>query len=463
VRAHSLYYEAIFFGRDSDGRVFIPNSVINNQQQTYRHFEEAPWVWSASSDHLTIQGRGQVDNSIWTGQLCNKLTFGRSFILEARITTPATLGTWLAFWAYASAGGNDTSELDVELLMSVDGTTYTGHDVSLNNHPYAAPTGDPVGDDSHFSFSNISGLLDYHNTSFDKTAVPHYYTIYYDDAGSGTVRRYIDGVLIYHNNAWKWNQSLGGTGFGPDPALICDFSAGSGATGQQFPGTIASPSTYSGNMDIYSIAIYALGSPGRPVPTGEAWSFNQKSSTVALSGGDLVATTSTSGVDQPVYALDSVQSGTGRYYWEIVTNGSTSTPGCGIGIYSSSVGADYVGRLPNSLGWYPNGTVVNNNAVLTNWATYGPTGSVRLCFALDMVSLKIWGRVGAAGNWNNAAIGSQNPAVGSQVGGTALPGAISFNVVPGVNLASSGDTATIVAAPGSWVGTPPSGFGAIGP
>lgn len=457
VRLHTLYYEGALWNRDSDNRVSIPNGVINNQQQTYQHFEDA--TWSFLTDRLRIQGRGQGDSSIKSGQLNSKFT-SRSFIFEARIKIPTTLGTWGEFWAYPGASPADTSELDVELLISMDGSSFTNHHVSLNNHPYAAPSGDPTGDDSHFSFNSGTGLLDYINASFD-FSVPHYYTIYYDDTGSGTVRRYIDGVLIYHNNAWKWNQSVGGTGNGPDASLILDLAAGSGASGGQFPGTITSPITWSGDMDIYSIGLFAPGSAGRAVPAGEAWDVNQCNAHVTLSGGDLIVTTATNATDQPCYALDSMMGGTGKYYWEIVTNGSTDTPGCGIGTYSSSItDGDYVGRYNNHLAWYSTGGVTFFNAIVATWATFGP-GSVRLCFALDMVNNKLWGRVGTAGNWNNDVIGNQNPA--TNTGGYAVPSTVRFNVVPAVNLKNTSDTAMMVAASGSWAGTPPSGFGQIGP
>lgn len=453
VRLHSLYNESLFWIGDGTGRVTLPNSGINNQQQEYEHFEDSSFNFM--SDRLRIQGRGQAGGTIKSGQMVSKTT-ARSFIFESRFTVPATLGTWVTFWAYASTSGNDSSEFDVEFMMSMDGTTYGVHNVSLNNHPYAAPSADPVSDDSHFSFNSSTGLLFYDNASFDKTSGPHYYTIYYDDTGSGTVRRYIDGVLVYHQ-VWKWNQSLGGTGFGPDAAAIIDLSCGSGATGGQWPGTITSPSTWSGDMDIYSIGIYTPGLAGRAVPAGQCWNFNNKNASITLSNGDLTATTSITAT-QNALALDPVMSGTGKYYWEVVMTGTNV--GAGVGTHFSSVATGiYLGQQDNHLGWFNSGSVVSNNAVIDTWSTFA-TGS-RLCIALDMVNNKIWGRVGTAGNWDNAAIGSQNPA--TNTGGLTLPTQIRFNVVPGCCLSTSGDSVAAAFASGSWAGTPPSGFGQIGP
>lgn len=459
VRLGSLYYESLFWLADGSNRnrVTIPNLGINNQQQEYEHFEDA--TWSHMSDRLRIQGRGQGSGVIKAGQIVSKKT-ARSFMFEARITLPATLGTWSSFWAYASTGGNDTSELDFELLMSVDGATYGVHNVSMNNHPYAAPSGNPVSDDSHFSFNSSTGLLFYDNAAFDKTTAPHYYTIYYDDTGGGTVRRYIDGVLIYHFPNWKWNNSLGGTGNGPDACAILDLSCGSGATGGQFPGTIASPSTWTGDLDIYSIGYYGPGSVDRAIPVGEAWNYNLKTASITLSGSDLIAT-ATATASAIVYALDAMYSG--KYYWEVILSSNNAAAGVGgQGNYGLTT---YLGDSGHGIGWYGAGgwagSVAYQNAVVATWGVYSGT-SIRLCFALHIVPggvCKLWGRIGAAGNWNNDVISNQNPA--NDTGGYTLP--FTVGILPAANTGVSGDTATMVAASGSWAGTAPSGYGQIGP
>jgi hypothetical protein len=453
VRLRTLYDEAQFFA-EVDGRQTIPNSgVINNQQQQYQHFEDATWLWG--TDHVTIQGRGQPDNSIKSGQIAYRKAY-RSFIFEARFTVPSTLGTWVEFWAFAGSGGGDTSEIDVECLQSTDGTSWDSHSVSVGNIPY----GTPISDDSHFSFNSSTGILRYDNAAFNKNTGPHYYTIYYNDAGAGEIRRYIDGALLYHVPSWKWNNTLGGTGFGPDAVMLLDLACGT-LNGGNFPGTIASPSTWSGDLDIYSVGVYAPGSAGRAIPIGQAWNADFINAHVTISNNDLTITSGANATDQPCLALDSVMTGTGKYYWEVISSGTTDTPGCGVGASgSTNADFDYIGRFPQTLGWYSSGAVVNNNAVVDTWATFGP-GSVRLCFALDMVNLKIWGRVGAAGNWNNAAIGSQNPA--TNTGGFALPSAVQVRVAPAVNLKNTAETATGAFASGSWVGPPPAGFGQIGP
>lgn len=444
-RLRALYTEAIFFGQDGSGRVMIPNTTINSQQQQYQHFDDPTWVFN--SDRLTIQGRGQVNNTIKSGQMVNKLSF-RSWIVEARLTAPATPGSWAAFWNYNTGlVTGDTSEFDVEIVMSNppgSGSNLGVNDVSIGNFPYAVVN--IV--DSHVTqdVPAGSGLLLYRNASFNVSTGPHYYTILYDDTGPGMLKRYLDGVLLYTVVA-KWNASLGGTGFGPDAVVITDLSVG-GA----FPGNVT-PSTYSGNLDIYSLSVYTPGAAGRAVPAAQAWGFGN--SHITLSGGDLIASTATT-ANQVILAFDPTI-GTGKYYWEVVVNGSGAVPGAGIAMASTPVvDGDYLGRYNTGIGWFSGGGVTTNNNFADTWAAYGP-GSTRLCFALDMTNFKLWGRVGAGGNWNNAAIGSQNPA--TNTGGYAIPGSIRFEVYPAANLGVSGDTVTGVFASASFAGTPPAGFG----
>jgi hypothetical protein len=87
------------------------------------------------------------------------------------------------------------------------------------------------------------------NASFDASAAPHTYTACYDDA-AGEMRRYIDGVSVY-SDVWKWNASLGGTGTGPDAATIFNL-----AVGGNWPGNVADPSSYTADLDLYSLRYY---------------------------------------------------------------------------------------------------------------------------------------------------------------------------------------------------------------
>ena len=232
---HAKYYEGQYYNRDANGLVLIPNVVINDEQETYVHFETA-MVFSA--DHMTIQGRGQSDGSITSGEIVSVYR-SRSFCVEGRYQIPSTDKSWPALWWYGDADGHDASEIDVEQPITPNQGV---HDVSLNNHP---TQGTVTILDSHFT----TAYMTWANTSFDASTAPHTYTACYDDS-VGLITRYIDALPIYQS-MWKWNASLGGTGTGPDAATIVNL-----AVGGNWPGNVADPAAYTADLDLYSIRYY---------------------------------------------------------------------------------------------------------------------------------------------------------------------------------------------------------------
>jgi len=232
---HAKYYEAQYYNRDSGGLVTIPNTVINGEQETYSHFES---VIAWASDHLTIQARGQSDGSITSGEMVSKYT-ARSFCTEAKYRIPSTKGSWPAFWFYGSASG-DQSEFDVEQpITSSQGVS----DVSMYNHPNQSNVviADPAFTTQYMTWSK---------SSFNGNTAPHAYTVCYDDSKS-KLTRYIDGGLVY-TATFTWNQSLGGTGKGPDAAAIVNL-----AVGGSWPGNVSNPSAFKDDFDVYWIQYFA--------------------------------------------------------------------------------------------------------------------------------------------------------------------------------------------------------------
>jgi len=233
---HARYYEAMYYNRDASGLVKLPNVVINSEQQTYSHFETAI-AWS--TDHLTIQARGRADGSITSGELVSVDTT-RSFCTEARYRIPNQAGSWPAFWFYGATAGGDKSEIDVEQPITPNqGVTA----VSLYNHPSQSNV---VIADPAFT----TKWMTWTKASFDASASPHTYTACYDDDAS-SIARYIDGSLIY-TATFKWNESLGGTGKGPDVATIVNL-----AVGGSWPGDVANQSAFAADLDLYSLESYA--------------------------------------------------------------------------------------------------------------------------------------------------------------------------------------------------------------
>lgn len=236
----SKYSEGLWYTTDSFGRVLTPNVVINGEQQTYVHFEDAR-VFAFKPDRLTIQARGQADGSILSGEIVSRYN-SRSFCVEAKYKIPSSDKSWPAFWQYANNGQTDGSEIDVEQPI----TQWQGvnHVTMLNHGP---ETTNVVIGDAGFT----TPYMTYYDASFDASTAPHTYTTCYDDAGAGKLTRYVDGKTMY-TATFKWNASMGGTGFGGNAHTLLNL-----AVGGVWPGNHPNPSTYSGDLDIYSVDYYA--------------------------------------------------------------------------------------------------------------------------------------------------------------------------------------------------------------
>lgn len=187
----------------------------------------------------------------------------------------------------------------------------------------------------------------------------------------------------------------------------------------------------------------------------QTWDPAHKNAAITLTGGNLIGTDAGGGY-HPCFALNGVT--TGKYYWEVTVNVAQSSPSVGIGnVSTSSTTGAWLGVTTDAIGWFVDGGVWNNNAQVATWEAPGTGSLKRVCLALDLTNNKLWGRVGAAGNWNNAAIGSQNPATNTG-GVTVGAGVLAAAVVPGFNTFTSGDVATGAFDQASWAGTAPGGF-----
>jgi hypothetical protein len=169
----------------------------------------------------------------------------RSFCVEGRYTIPSADKSWPAFWWAGATSGGDASEIDFEQPVTPNQGI---HDVTMNNHPTEGANITIFDNLFTTQFMNYYGA--YATPVFDGSSAPHYYMTCYDDTGDGHLTRYIDGKAIY-SATWKWNADLGGTGFGPDPITIANL-----AVGGDWPGNLSDPSSYSGDMDLYSIDYY---------------------------------------------------------------------------------------------------------------------------------------------------------------------------------------------------------------
>lgn len=169
-----------------------------------------------------------------------------------------------------------------------------------------------------------------------------------------------------------------------------------------------------------------------------------KSSTMALSGGNLTVTSSGVGTAAAQRKM------TGLTYYEVTVGTLTGTPGIGfVNSYYNMASGTVMGTDNNGLSYRSSGAVVLNGATLSTIATY--VAGNRVDVAVDMINQMVWFRV-AGGNWNNS--GAANPA--TNTGGISYAGISAKNIVPAVTASATGTI--ITAAFDTFAGTPPSGF-----
>jgi hypothetical protein len=139
------------------------------------------------------------------------------------------------------------------------------------------------------------------------------------------------------------------------------------------------------------------------------WDPSAKGANITLSNGNLTCTSTTT--------ASSTTHGTGGYigsaalllYFEATVNTViNSLNSWAIGISSSGSGlAQYLGQSSIGTGLYQNGKVLNNTLTITTIFTFA-AGAV-IGVAVNFTAQKVWFTINGT-TWNNAAIGSQNPA-----------------------------------------------------
>ncbi len=177
------------------------------------------------------------------------------------------------------------------------------------------------------------------------------------------------------------------------------------------------------------------------------WDSNRKTSTIALSGGNLVATSSGLGV------VAATRSMTGNTYFEVTATTLTGTLAIGfLNPSYNTASASILGTDNNGLAYKSSGAVVLNNVTLTTLATYA-AGNV-IGVAVDLANRLVWFRVGA-GNWNNNA--GFSPVTG--VGGIDFSTIASTPLLPAAGASATG--AVLTAAFTTFANTAPTGFVSI--
>jgi hypothetical protein len=173
-----------------------------------------------------------------------------------------------------------------------------------------------------------------------------------------------------------------------------------------------------------------------------------KSANIALSGGNLVATSSGAGAVRSTRALQ------GLTYFEAVITTLTGTPAIGVCnqgfVTTNSLGAD-----ANSIGYIPSGVVRDNTGTLIATIQAYVQGD-RVDCAVDPGSRLIWFRTNG-GNWNNS--GTANPATGA--GGIDFSGWLNLGTLYAAFSASATGTVWTSKFSTPFTGAAPAGYSSL--
>lgn len=193
-----------------------------------------------------------------------------------------------------------------------------------------------------------------------------------------------------------------------------------------------------------------------------------------LTGGGTTTVSDTvggNGVYSQAYGAVSAGSGNNLYWETSATSTQMNTCGQGIGTTASSiVDNDYVGSTNDTLALY--GSASNQGLISGAPAGvyritigFNVVPGDRLAHALDLVNKLYWVKDITQGSaWYGASNVAGDPAAGTN-GFSLTQAGLTFTsnpMVPAANLALTADTVTGYFLLSSWLGVPPSGFGAWG-
>jgi hypothetical protein len=186
------------------------------------------------------------------------------------------------------------------------------------------------------------------------------------------------------------------------------------------------------------------------------WSTTDKSGTIGLTGTNLIATATGAG---SVRGKDPKRAG--KYYIEYTsttTQATTNLFGFGTARTPLAVAANAASFCVAALAG-ANAAYDAFGVQITGLGSQsgGVTTSTLLCAAIDLDNARIWFRISAVGNWNNAA--ANNPATG--VGGLSLSGTglgQGIDAYPFAFLLTSTNSITANFGGSAFTGTVPSGF-----
>jgi hypothetical protein len=171
---------------------------------------------------------------------------------------------------------------------------------------------------------------------------------------------------------------------------------------------------------------------------------------VTLSGGNLVATSTSTSTDQGARVANASGKTAGKFYFEVrltTVTGGVDT-GVGIGTTTSTYAALGTNATVGDLVFTGGNIYANGSPVVALGAL---TSGALVCIAANFDTRMIWMRLGAAGLWN--ASGTANPT--TNTGGITIP---SGTLVPFCTFNASGNVFTANFGATAFTGAVPSGF-----
>jgi len=203
-------------------------------------------------------------------------------------------------------------------------------------------------------------------------------------------------------------------------------------------------------------------------PSTATWDAGTVAS-VALSGGDLVATnTGTTSTSQGAHVAVASGKTTGKFYFEVTLTTYTGGAGVGFGVgtttsaYSGMSTQATVGNMLYFKGHTGNGTIFSDPSGNTGLSLGARSNGDVLGMAVDVTNRRSWFRLAPSGLWNNN--GSNDPTLPPGTGGgliipagTIIPFA-TFGSGPAGAAGVAGNVITANFGASPFVGAVPSGF-----
>lgn len=191
------------------------------------------------------------------------------------------------------------------------------------------------------------------------------------------------------------------------------------------------------------------------LPTTATWDPATVSN-VTLSGGNLVATNTTSGNNQGVKVASTSAKTAGKYYFEMTVTIRPSIGGnTGVGVATPASTYTNMGNNATigSEHFLSSGNIYSNGAFTGMTIGSRSAGDV-IGIAIDFDNLKGWFRVAPAGNWNGS--GTANPV--TNTGGFTIPGGAMAPIITFDGSSGSGNIITANFGASAFTGAVPSGF-----